>query len=594
MINKKLLQAFSLIELLITLIIISLLVAAFTPIITKKLKASDVTIGNFKQSSSKGSKEVLVSEADWIVPDRVTEIMVYMIAGGGSGASSSTIERYLYADIPALTNATSSILEAGTYDFTGVPTPNEYKAPVLPNQCKNAESIWIVDSTNVSVASEGKIPKFSPKTNVTIAKATACGAGGGGSYSATYMDTAPGGAGGYIADKTINLTNIANNITIIVGSGGQPGNRIGSQNKDMQPHITPGGAGGTGLSNGIAGTNGTLSTQYSCDVAAGSGGGGSTGIIGTSLEVPGGGGGGGNGVSGVNGCSTYGGNGGNGGGPNCGLGGSGSYCTNTYVCTLGKGATGYIAGSNGYFQTNKTEPRAGGGGGGIGSNAANKIFNTLTNCSGSSKGKGKPGAIQITYSTDIVKNGLSCKYYGSAQGAGGGGAGQVWIGTIKVVPGQKLSFIIGKGGIRQEEKAKDGFTGGDTSILVNGVEIAKVKGGKGGNFADGKGGLSESLLQENLSDRAVFLNWLGISEEAGQNGFDGTNDGTGGMGGSTYSIFNSCLFGGAGGSKGKNGFDANEASYGAGGGGGGSDNNFWGYGGKGADGYVYLEWKESI
>ncbi len=48
-------QAFSLIELLITLIIISLLLAAFSPIITKKLKASDVTVGSFSGGTSEGN-----------------------------------------------------------------------------------------------------------------------------------------------------------------------------------------------------------------------------------------------------------------------------------------------------------------------------------------------------------------------------------------------------------------------------------------------------------------------------------------------------------------------------------------------------------
>ncbi len=45
-------EAFSLIEILISLIIISLLVAAFTPIITKKLKASDISIGSFGSGSN--------------------------------------------------------------------------------------------------------------------------------------------------------------------------------------------------------------------------------------------------------------------------------------------------------------------------------------------------------------------------------------------------------------------------------------------------------------------------------------------------------------------------------------------------------------
>ncbi len=48
----KKLKSFSLIEILISLIIISLLVAAFTPIITKKLKASDISIGSFGSGSN--------------------------------------------------------------------------------------------------------------------------------------------------------------------------------------------------------------------------------------------------------------------------------------------------------------------------------------------------------------------------------------------------------------------------------------------------------------------------------------------------------------------------------------------------------------
>ncbi len=50
--HKKTLRGFSLIEILISLIIISLLIAAFTPIITKKLKASDISIGSFGSGSN--------------------------------------------------------------------------------------------------------------------------------------------------------------------------------------------------------------------------------------------------------------------------------------------------------------------------------------------------------------------------------------------------------------------------------------------------------------------------------------------------------------------------------------------------------------
>ncbi len=57
-------RGFSLIELLITLIIISLLIGAFSPIITKKLKASDVAVGNFNGNSSNALITREVTEED--------------------------------------------------------------------------------------------------------------------------------------------------------------------------------------------------------------------------------------------------------------------------------------------------------------------------------------------------------------------------------------------------------------------------------------------------------------------------------------------------------------------------------------------------
>ncbi len=51
--------AFSLIELLVSLIIISLLIGAFAPVITKKLKASDVTVGSFSNNDKTNTKPIL-------------------------------------------------------------------------------------------------------------------------------------------------------------------------------------------------------------------------------------------------------------------------------------------------------------------------------------------------------------------------------------------------------------------------------------------------------------------------------------------------------------------------------------------------------
>ncbi len=50
--------AFSLIELLVSLIIISLLIRAFAPIITKKLKATDITVGSFSSKNEEAKPSV--------------------------------------------------------------------------------------------------------------------------------------------------------------------------------------------------------------------------------------------------------------------------------------------------------------------------------------------------------------------------------------------------------------------------------------------------------------------------------------------------------------------------------------------------------
>lgn len=50
--KKSFKHAFSLVELLIALIVLSLLLAAFAPLITKKIKAVDITVGSLGTSSN--------------------------------------------------------------------------------------------------------------------------------------------------------------------------------------------------------------------------------------------------------------------------------------------------------------------------------------------------------------------------------------------------------------------------------------------------------------------------------------------------------------------------------------------------------------
>ncbi len=75
--------AFSLIELLITLIIISLLIGAFIPVITKKLKASDVTVGSFSNSNSGSNSNIIIREVTKADCDELGALYIPSSLNGG-------------------------------------------------------------------------------------------------------------------------------------------------------------------------------------------------------------------------------------------------------------------------------------------------------------------------------------------------------------------------------------------------------------------------------------------------------------------------------------------------------------------------------
>ncbi len=88
-------KAFSLIELLITLIIISLLVGAFAPIITKKLKASDITVGSFSQG---GSNLELKNNAPKSQTDCDKFNALFIPASMNDGTNNICVTRYNIGD----------------------------------------------------------------------------------------------------------------------------------------------------------------------------------------------------------------------------------------------------------------------------------------------------------------------------------------------------------------------------------------------------------------------------------------------------------------------------------------------------------------
>ncbi len=448
------------------------------------------------------------------------------------------------------------------------------------------------------------------------------GAQGGGGYGRDGNngnggrggDSAGGGGGG----TAIYYTSTGAVIAEIGGGGGGGGECI----QDGDNHTSAGGGGGGGGYGAGGGGGGCIlaaGPNQACGAQNGTNGS-SNGTGGTCGFAPG---------DRTKYTFNLGGNGYGGGGG----GGGGAYSDNKYgaglacgpLSSAGNTNSGSGGGGGGYHQVGYpswTYNCGGGGGGGSGGTGGgggvygtagivSTIFGT-NNCNGGvgnyadkNNSDGKPGAARIWYSVDSVANGLQCEYYQPSNGGGGGGAGQVWMGEIEVSPLSTISINIGQGGAVQSLGAENGNDGTATSITVNGVAYA-VSGGKGGKFEnDGayitnSGGLGGGLNKNNLGTKAVYKDWLKINEDnsilGGKNGGQGylksdSMDGAGGFGGGALTIDGSYLSGGAGGESGGTGINAPSVSYGAGGGGGaGNINGAFGVGGKGANGYVYIEW----
>ena len=662
---KMLMPAFSLVEMLMALLVASLLLAALAPVMTKRMADNEIKVmkesinyerdtiisafdsdtnftipldayqvrvtmmggGGKGGDALYGNKEFTTSQ-NFTVPDGVTKLRVFMIGGGGSGASGGQIKSWMHNDIPELNTADYSITTSGTYTFANkIVIPDAYKAPALHNYCTTSGTTnWVLISNNTNIAPNTKLSKAGGdgSANVTITKATACGAGGGSSNSVNrygepnttsdYM--AFGGSGGYLVNQTINYTAKPAAITFKVGEAGKSGTGIHWDN--LSTTSCTGGAGGAG---GTKGGNGGSNCSYAgvaYQAIAGGGGGGSTAILNSSnsmiFEAPGGGGAGGF-IEICRASWEHGGSGGGGGGTlnkNVGWGGypagtiSSSAGSFGYVAQAGTGSGGYAPGKTGFVQTRGTNDECqsatgGGGGGGIGGigggkGSLNSIFGT-NNCN-----SGKPGAIKIWYNIPKVTNGLKCEYKNLANSGGGGGAGQIWLGEIDVTPKQVIKINIGNGGARTTAYNVNGNDGGATSVVVGGTSYS-VLGGKGGKYETNNtyivnsGGLGGGLNKNNLSSSARYKNWLNLDESlvGGKNGSQGnivSGGANGGNGGTSYR-FGTALNGGNGGTSQSNGTDASTASYGAGGGGGGGVTAYGhnpGLGGKGANGYVFIEW----
>ncbi len=91
-------RAFSLIELLISLVIISLLLGAFAPIITKKLKASNITVGSFIGSSQNNQNTELKNNAPQSQEDCDKFNALFIPANMNDGKNNVCVTKYNMGD----------------------------------------------------------------------------------------------------------------------------------------------------------------------------------------------------------------------------------------------------------------------------------------------------------------------------------------------------------------------------------------------------------------------------------------------------------------------------------------------------------------
>lgn len=310
--------AFSLVEMLMALLVASLLLAALAPVMTKRMNEADIKVMSQAADYDKNTvfsvfttdtnfnipidanqvritmmggggaggdayyeNKTFTSSQSWTVPQNVTKLRVFMVGAGGGGASGGGSIKTSYADIPALNGADGSITEAGAYVFADkITPPSNYKAPEFPSTCKNTGVInqWtMVSDSDTKIAPNTVFKKVggNGKTNVTLTKVTACGAGGGRGYNSM-----PGGTGSYVENQALNTTTAASNIYLAVGEGGKSGSKTsGSINNNYggAGAVVPGGAGGNSfLGGGNANSGGNASGSESVSTIRGGNGGSSS------------------------------------------------------------------------------------------------------------------------------------------------------------------------------------------------------------------------------------------------------------------------------------------------------------------------------
>lgn len=122
--------------------------------------------------------------------------------------------------------------------------------------------------------------------------------------------------------------------------------------------------------------------------------------------------------------------------------------------------------------------------------------------------------------------------HGNTGGGGGGAAGGVWIDWVIVNPGDLLDIIVGTGGVAGtilNGSTVGASAGGDTYVLLNGVEIGRATGGGGGGL--GPNGPGSTAFGVGVGGTPGH-----VEQPLGESGYNGLSAGGinfGGAGGGT-------------------------------------------------------------
>lgn len=597
--------AFSLVELMMSLITISLITAAMAPVISKKISAGTINVGSFAGGSGETSTDCeglfnadcklcninfcLDCEktcADGEYKDIPNCMCSTCKSKYGSGCAECNLNKCVRCktDFKLLEDGTCKLdvvtknfTTAGNHTFV-VPDGVEELIVTLVSGGAGGGGGGATDKSDTFVISgtgdipnkndnhvlhtsstglfDWTIPNIIKGSTVSV---SACGGGGGGT----------GGDGGAFKDAKFLVPNQTKLKIQVGGAGGSGVQNVGTGNDNIYGNKNRGGgaAGTGGASQGTAGSllssgTGGGSTyyvywrwhNYDCDAEAayttpGSQGGNPTlfreSIYANkaALVAPGGGGGGG-GYS----RSTCGSNhplesinSGGSGGGGGGIGG-------------GKGGNGGTSGSD----------RNGKNGAGAGS--ANTVFTSGKYCV-----KGKNGAMRINYSV-------------GTKGGTGGGTGQIVPQQkISVTPGDTLTITVGAGGAggAKNQAGKNGglskITDSSGKVLITTLGASAI----GGNY-DGTTVGTKGAITNGKNSNAITMDGFSGADGKAANGY------AGGAGGQIILFGDelSCTPGG-GGPNGNNGGDAQNSGGGGCGGGGGAAGKS---GGKGSDGYVMIKY----